>query len=901
MKFQLKSGVALIALCVSVPIYAQDASPRTAERDDLAEIVVTGTLIRGVAPTGTETILVTADDIKEAGGLSTNDALARVPQITNFFNTQIVAAPGQPHGIDTPAIHGLPTLILLDGQRIAAAGTFVTSVDPSIIPKGLLQQIEIVPDGGSALYGSDAVGGVINMTTKKKIDGVDVDGNVGFANAYQSYRLDVEAGKSWSDGSVYLAYAFDKQTPLFGFDRGYLQRIPPLTECYPGTVTVSEFNLATFTNNVLGQFSYPGVGANGKPTAYTTGAAACNEYTHASVTPEEHMNSVFAGLSQDLGSAVRLDVRAFYSSRPSTTYNTFNTYTDGQVPKTNFYYTPTAPELAPGSLCAFLCSQSAGISFAPAVGSNIVSSTELETYGVSSDLTADVGRGFQVRLLGSFSESQVHSTAIGVDSGLLATSLAGGTAATALDPYYVAASPQSITLAREIDDQQTYTEGRTQLTQGRLVADGPLLHIPGGDVKIAVGGEFLHETYSSQVVQVTYDGGTYSPTQTTDAARTVSSAFGEIDIPFLSPDNKVPLLYSLKGSLAGRFDHYSDFGNTTDPRFALSYMPVEWLTIRATDGRSFLAPALTQEFSAQSGFIVPGIPFLLPPGDTADAFKNLIILTGGNPGLKPQTAKTYTFGGDLTVPSIDGLKASITYYHALFNNQIATAPFTSPSVFYTPTYAPFYLRNPSYAAASALIGNTPVSGNGFTSLAQMYGPGGGITPASPVIIADARFNNLAIVRTDGLDFDASYKHPTSFGALNFDVAGNYVLNNDASPVAGAAFTDELLTSARFYLSVSAGANIHDLRVNANVLHTGGYGLTPGVSPYGQTYVKPYNTVNAFFNYTLRGSGMIDGTELSLSVNNILDTRPPVNTAVSLGYSAGSIIGRTVSLGVHKKF
>ena len=901
MKFQLTSGVALIALCVSMPIYAQETSSRTADENDLTEIVVTGTLIRGVAPAGTETELVTAEDIKEAGGLSTNDALARIPQITNFFNTQIVAAPGQPHGIDTPTIHGLPTLIMLDGQRIAAAGTYVTSVDPSIIPKGLLQQIEIVPDGGSALYGSDAVGGVINLTTKKKIDGVDVDGNVGFANAYQSYRLDATAGQSWSNGSVYLAYAFDKQTPLFGFDRGYLQRIPPLTECYPGTVTVSEFNLATFTNSQVGQFTYPGVGANGKPTAYTTGAAACNEYTHESVTPEEHMNSVFAGLSQDLGSAVRLDVRGFYSSRLSTSYNTFNTYTDGAVPNTNFYYTPTPPQLAPFSPCAFLCSQSAGISFAPAVGSNIATSTELETWGASSDLTADVGRGFQVRLLGSFSESQVHTTAIGVDSGLLSTALAGGTAATALDPYDVAASPQSITLAREIDDQQTYTEGRTQETQGRLVADGPLLHILGGDVKIAAGGEVLHESYSSQVVQVTYDGGTYLPTQTTDAARTVSSAFGEMDIPVLSPDNNVPLLYSLKGSLAGRLDHYSDFGNTFDPRFAVSFMPVEWLTVRATDGRSFLAPALTQEFTAQAGIIAPGIPFLLPPGDVVDSFKNLIILTGGNPELKPQKAKTYSFGGDLTVPSIEGLKISITYYHALYNNQITTAPFTSPSLFYTPTYAPFYLRYPSYATAAALIGNTPVNGNGFTSLAQMYGPGGAITAASPVIIADARFNNLAIVRTDGLDFDASYKHPTSFGAVNFDVAGNYVLKDDASPVAGAAFTDELLTMARFYGSVSAGANIHDLRVSANVLHTGGYGLTPGVSPFGQTYVKPYNTVNTFLNYTLRGFGIIDGTDLSLNVNNILDTRPPVNTGVSLGYSAGSIIGRTVFLGVHKKF
>jgi iron complex outermembrane receptor protein len=791
---------------------------------------------------------------------------------------------------------------MLDGERLAPAGTNgITSVDPSIIPKGLLQQIEIVPDGGSALYGSDAVGGVINLTTKKRFDGVDVDGDVGYANAYQSYRFDFTAGKTWSDGGAYIAYSFDRETPLFGFDRGYLQRIPPLTECYPGTVSVSEFNLATFTSNPVGQFTYPGVGANGKPTAYTTGAAACNEYTNESVTPETTMNSVFAGVSQDFGSSVRLDARAFYSSRPSKSWNTFDTYTDGGVPSTNFYYTPTPPQQAPFSPCAFLCSQSAGISFSPAVGANIPVTTKLDTWGASGDLTIDAGHSFQIRMLGSFSESQVHSTAIGVDSGLLATSLAGGTAATALDPYDVAASPQSITLAREIDDQQTYTQGRTELEQARVVADGTLVHIPGGDIKIASGGEVIHEDFYSQEVQVTYDGATYEPTQTTDANRTDAAAFGELEIPFASPDNNLPFLYSMKGSVAGRYDHYSDFGSTFNPRFAVSLMPVDWLTLRATDGRSFLAPDLTQQYTVQTGTIAPGIPFLLPPGDTKDAFKNLIILTGGNPELKPQKARTYSLGGDITVPAIEGLKFSTTYYNALYNNQITTAPFTSPALFYTPTYAPFYLRNPSYAAASALIGSTPISGNGFTSLAQMYGPGGAITASSPVIIADARYNNLAIVKTDGLDFDAGYKHPTSFGSVNFDIAGNYILRDEASPVAGAAFTNELWTMAKFYGSISGGANIHDFRIYANVLHTGGYGLTPGVSPYGQTWVKSYNTVSAFLNYTFSGSGFINGTDLSINVNNILDTRPPVDTATSLGYAGGSIIGRTVLLGLHKKF
>src|SRR5579871_3639929 len=150
------AGSSLLVIASTLAAQAQQATPSSGASE---EIVVTGTQIRGVAPVGAAPIMITPEQITEAPGLSTDSVLATIPQLS-LFNQQlgIQSGLGAANQIDTPMIHGLPTLIMIDGHRVASAGTNCTNIDPSIIPKGVLSGIEVVPDGGSAIYGSDAIG-----------------------------------------------------------------------------------------------------------------------------------------------------------------------------------------------------------------------------------------------------------------------------------------------------------------------------------------------------------------------------------------------------------------------------------------------------------------------------------------------------------------------------------------------------------------------------------------------------------------------------------------------------------------------------------------------------------------------------------------------------------------------
>ncbi|MGE3690690.1 MAG: TonB-dependent receptor plug domain-containing protein [Novosphingobium sp.] len=866
---------------------------------DKDDIVVTGTLIRGVAPVGSETVTVSEQAIKESGGRTVNDVLATVPQFTNLFNRTVVAEPGRTRQILQPQIHGLDTLILIDGHRIGSAGPgasgTATSIDPSIIPTGVLTGIEVVADGGSALYGSDAVGGVVNLTTLKRFDGIQVDANVTLGKAYTAFMANGTVGKAWDTGSIYLSYAYNQTSAVFGFDRPFINRVPPNNGCYPGTVFARDASGRTLINT----YSYNAVDAQGKPTAYTSGAASCNRYTQETIIPDEHMHSVFAGMSQDLGSNIHLDLRGFWSQRKSTSYNAVALSDEAgrgnTVGKANPFYKPTPDELANPTL-----SQGANISLARAVGDNLPQSVKLETWGITGELSADVFADFQVRLLGNYNESRFDSFAFANMDGALYRSALQRTDATALNPYDPGFSPGSVLVAQQIVNHPTTQFGLTKQTQVRLVTDGTLFQIPGGAVKIAVGGELIHEDYVSTQETRNYLGNLDGAAQALTGRRTVKSVFGELNIPLISPDSGGPI-HALNLSAAGRYDHYTDFGGTFNPRFAATLQPVEWLTLRGSYGRSFLAPSLPQLFAAQT-ISFSNNAFVLPPGATS-----VLFLLGGNPNLRPQKATTWSLGMDLKVPFVEGLRASLTYYNVRYKDRLGQAgggPIQfQGGDFYTAKYANFWLKDPSYDQIVAFIASSvspiPISNTGGT-VEGLYGSNRERIAASPTYIGSGQVGNIARQNDQGLDFDVSYKRPTSFGSIDFRIAGNYILTREVASD-GAIFIDSLLTEPSFRGSFTAGAEVGNFRMTASLLHTSGRGLSSDANSSGQTYVNAYNTVNTFVSYTFDDHGILSDTVLSLQVNNLFDVRPPVNLIASTGYDPGDLLGRTFQLGVKKKF
>jgi iron complex outermembrane receptor protein len=182
-------GVALVALLPAAAL-AQDASADGDAASSGDDIVVTGTLVRGIAPPGANVIGVTAAAIEETGATNVNQVLQTIPQLASFGNLQQPLANSNEVAVNRPNLRSLPgfntsggssTLVLMDGHRLVGMGVTSTSPDPDIIPPGILERVEIVPDGGSAIYGSDAVAGVMNFITIKRFNGVKV---------YASYGID---------------------------------------------------------------------------------------------------------------------------------------------------------------------------------------------------------------------------------------------------------------------------------------------------------------------------------------------------------------------------------------------------------------------------------------------------------------------------------------------------------------------------------------------------------------------------------------------------------------------------------------------------------------------------------------------------------------------------------------
>lgn len=870
----------------------------SAPPEDKSEIVVTGTFIRGVAPAGTQTITVTPQDIQEAGGITVQDVLAKVPQLS-FFNRQPTSGNdmgvGQRQQPQQPQIHGLPTLVLLDGRRIASAGAggggAATSIDPSIIPTGVLGGIEIVPDGGSAIYGSDAVGGVINMTTLKRFDGVKANGTVSFADDYKAYLGNITAGKDWSTGSVYASYSYNKANALLGSDRPFIEQNPRIITCTPATVTANAGG-----GGAAVQYNYTAVDANGRPTGYLVGPSRCSRYANESILPAQEMHSVFAGLSQELNSTLSIDVRAFYSTRKTESFNAFALVGNANIPSTNPFYVAT-PAQAGNTR-----TQRVDFSLAPAVGPNLPTTTKLDTWGVSGELSANLFGDFQARLLGNYNISSFRAFAYeGLDTVLLAQAIARIDPATAFNPYSPGATPGSTLVAQQIANRPTRSRGEVEQAQGRLVADGTLFQIGGNDVKIAAGGEVLHETFSAFSRTVNYLGVNTTPDSRFKGSRTVLSAFGELEVPLISPGNDGPI-HELRFSAAARYDHYSDFGDTFNPRFAASLSPVEWLTFRGTYGKSFVAPSLPQLFTPLT-VTQTNTPFVLPQ----DAIgSNILIVGGGNPNLKPQKSRAWTLGLDLKAPFAEGLRAGITYYNVNFKNRLANAPFTSVATFYTPTYASFYILNPTLQQVTDFVG-APASFSGLTgcpTLAEVYNANsttclGG--SRNPRYVVSSRAGNISATKTEGLDFHVDLNLPVSFGSLDFGVSGNYVLKNE-NAADGITFVNDLRVNSRFRGTASFGANVGNFRFTTTLFHTSSFGLNPPpLNTTGQSRVKAYDTVDSFLSYTFKDEGFLEDTVLSLQVTNVFDVKPPVNLTAPTGYAPGNILGRTFQLGVSKKF
>ncbi len=851
------------------------------------EIVVTGTLLRGIAPVGTNVVGVDRTQIQATGATSTNDVLARIPQISSSFNRAVVST-GTDAGttISRPNIRNLgasganTTLVLVDGHRIVGAGVLQTTPDPDVVAPGLIERIEIVPDGGSSIYGSDAIGGVINFITRKRFDGFEVNGRYGFADDYYQYDVNATAGRDWGTGSLYASYVFTKHDAIFGRDRDYVRQISPSTSCGPGTVTVGTVGTASAVSYAL-----PGLAANT--------SNLCDISDNASIVPDEQRHTAFAGLSQDLSSGLSVDIKAFYTHRETNPYiDQFRA--TGTITSANPFFRPIGAATT----------QTVAFSYAPVFGPSNRQTTLLDEWGVTPSFTAKLGGGWQLRALGNYGRSATSIQQRNLNTSAQSAALAATGTGSALNPYDLSAT--NPTVLANIGNFELYGRSVQELGNGRVILDGSPISLPGGDVRLAVGAEVIWESYRVRQGNRVIGDPNLLPGGQSD--RTARSVFGEVAIPIFGAENGFTGMRALTLSASARYDDYSDFGDTFNPKVGLTWKVVDGVSLRGNWGRSFNAPSLADTGAATSQVTVAPLlvlPTLLgvsvrnPAVPAASPLQSIILVAGGNRDLQPQTAETYSFGADIQPTFIPGLKLSGTYWNVRFKNQIAVA---FGSNLYAPGLESFYINNPTLAQVTGRAGDAQVTGAFFngagiapaTSVAAVFA-----SPVRPYLLADLRRNNLGSVNTDGLDFNAAYFLETGFGSINASATGSYILNRDVRATATSPEVDQVATDfSRLNLSGSLGAVVGGFSAQATVYRNSGFRLA---IPLGaQTKVSGFNTVDLAFTYDPRLEGLAKDLMLTLNVNNVFDQDPPfINNG--FGYGNGSTLGRLVQFGVRKRF
>jgi iron complex outermembrane recepter protein len=897
------------------------------------EIVVTGTLVRGIAPAGTNVIALSEERVEETGATSTTQLLQTVPQFGSFNTLQTQVGGGNFVTTNRPNLRDLPssnstgtaqTLLLVNGHRVVGMGITSTSPDIDIVPPGIIQRLDIVPDGGSALYGSDAIGGVLNFITRKNIDGVELDARYGFADDYWTVDGNATVGKTWTGGSAYATYSFSKHDAIFGRDRDFVvspaTNLPGLTgpgpvisiECSPGNVR---------------PFQSPNL--YGLPYTAATSATRrnivnqCDPSDNATFYPKEHRHSAFAGFQQDLTDNLNFEVNAYYLNRVTRRSDSDfrGTTTIGPAfiggtssPFQVQFAIPAEPGLAGG--------QSVSYRFGPPSGDR--QRISLEAWGIDPTINLKVGE-WQVRAVVSYGESVTRQRTVDVNPTTLTNAIAAGL----FNPYDTSTLSDATYAA--ITNFNSFGRSDQQLFQGRVIADGELFALPGGGVKLAVGAEYLRQDLQVQKGSTApgfensgFPGGPLVPRLNGtlfqleapiaalprfDLNRNVKSVFGELVVPLFGADNRRGGFEELTFSASGRYDDYSDVGTTFNPKFGVTWRPVEWVKLRGSWGKSFAAPSLADSPEGDpsiAGFAGGGIfSFLVPsatvvgagfPAPTAGQ-NTLVIIQGTLPGLQPQKATTWTAGIEVEPPFVPGLRLSTTYFNYNYRDLIGQPPFTSFSNYFN-NFQSTFIINPTQAQIDAALAQS----------VSPPGPGCAPQPSCVYIIEDARKTNLGRFKLSGLDFAAYYDRDTSFGSIDASLGGTYQLTRKQSSTATSPFVDDIRNNrSRLKLRGTLGARLGEqFRAQAIWSFSQGFDLSPAIGFPLQDHVDSFHVFDLFFKYDVPGEGLTRDLSFTLNVNNVFDQDPPefrVQNVVASnnGFTNGSTIGRLVLLGVAKKF
>ena len=909
----------LIALIgVASPAFAQEAAPQVVQR-----VEITGSSIKRVAKEGALPVQVISFDTIEKSGITSTEQLVRTlssngtgaDNMTSGNNVFGADADRVSGGASFASLRGLgpnATLVLLNGRRVGNHGASGKAVDLNSIPLGAIQRVEILKDGASAIYGTDAIGGVINFILKTDYRGVELSGTLNGTEAGggMNRRLSLLAGAGSlnEDGwNVMGSVTHDKNDILRSNQRSFANGFQPARGLSPDTTGTPFANQLTGAGTALGTgFTRPGDPTN---------------YLQANLLSFQNKCDTVTGMSQ-YQTDLWKDVTAPSRTRYSCAYDYGADYVIAMpVERTNAVGRGTLKLNADHRLIAeVLASRTEATAFftpvqistslanrnAYPVGGAYYQdlSAFIPTFDKTKPIiykwrTTDWGERTQqnvtenARLLvaaeGTVADRWDYKVGLSRAESETKTSLLNGYAYT--DKLYAALgsgtinpwlapgqtqTPAAMDLIESTKFRGAFQHGKTTLTQIDGNVSGELFQLPAGALAVAAGFDLRREGYDfAQDVDATKIFLSPGNSALQNAKRDVKAFYAEL---------LVPVIKDLEVQLAVRRDDYSQIGATTNPKVAFRYQPTNSVLLRGSASEGFLAPSFVQLYSGRqlqelpSGTIDPiGCP-ANPGNPDYCAIARLPYFTGGNPGLKPETSKQGTLG--IVVEPFRGLSASVDFWAINMRDRILNR---TPQII--------------LANAAALSGNI-------------------IRNAAGVIeYVDAGWINAAGAKTRGADIglraDGSLAGYKVSGALD----GTWTKSFKFAELPGQAykeyvgkfFTRDVYLRWKHNASVTvsqgawSGMFVQNYSTGySDQVPNGGKGTPPaGFNPRVKHYAK----------YDLSGTytGM-KNTTITLGIQNLFDTDPPftahnVDEVVGAGWDprVADPRGRSLSVQVKYKF
>ncbi|MEK8052732.1 TonB-dependent receptor [Ideonella sp. DXS22W] len=890
------TAAAAMALATLLAAAAQAQAQTAAAAADTAsssEVVITGSRIRGAPAIGAPVGAVSRDDIETSGASSTAQIIQQMPQVFNLGVSESSRGQGggagnitYGSGINLRGIGPFATLVLVNGHRIIGQGTSAASVDPNVLPSLAIERMEVVADGASALYGSDAVAGVANLIMRRGERGGQALVRFGVADGYHERQIGVLYGHKWQGGQITLTAENTLRSQLSGRDRDFFRGDLRAqgggdyrsTQCSPGNIVISGTSYAIPTGGVT-------TATAGSLVAGTSNK--CDNLQIQDLLPRQERNSLAFTFNHTLTPTLALWADGFASQRDYS-FNPGALSANLTVPSTNPFY--VRPAGAPAGT-----SETVTYSFIndlPVNTNNGRSKSVQLTVGADVTLAAGWKAG---AMFGIGDNRDLAVTLGGLNTAAITAALADTNPATALNVFGSGANNPA-TLAK-IANNVAYSPGHTRFQNYQLKADGPVVELPGGTLRAAVG-------YEGQRL-LTVGGQTTGPATNptfgeVSLRREVDSLYAEALVPVVGERNGVPFMRSLNVSLASRTDRYSDVGSTSNPKLGVTWVPVDGVALRGSYGTSFRAPGLTQirgfANGGRGGLYVQNYSDPTLGG----ALRVGVAISGNNPDLKPETAKTKTLGIDWTPKFITRTKFSLTWFDIEYDNQITgylsdltvlnrEAQFAGTSVIQ---------RNPSAETVAALIAKYPLAS--------------GVLPANWTLVIDGRQMNLARSQSRGVDFSANSRVSLGErGEVMLGLSGTVFTSYRVALTPGGALVDQLNTiynPLRFKARGTAGWVRGPLQLNLAINHQNAYDNTLA-SPVQRVASNTTADVRAAWAFESDGPfGLLKDATVALGVTNLADRKPPfVNVAQSTNGGGGfdptltNPIGRIVSVSFDKRF